>query len=79
MDKSGNGRDSMRKRTNNRCHDCAGPLPADPVIVNIDGETHPFDCRNCAAGFLVGNEVPFDELFTGACEYQRRRRERERK
>ena len=78
MNKAGNGRDSMRKSTEDRCHDCARPLPTDPVIVIVDGETHPFDCRNCAAGFLVGDEVLF-EWFTGACEYQGRRQGQERK
>ncbi len=78
MDKKHLGGASRRASSERRCHDCAGPLPPDPVFAIVDGETHPFDCRNCAAGFLVGDEVPF-EWFTGACEYQRRRRERERK
>ena len=75
MDKAGNGRDSMKESTEGRCHDCAGPLPPDPVFAIVDGETHPFDCRNCAAGFLVGDEVPF-EWFTGTCDYQRQGQER---
>lgn len=78
MDKKHQGVASRRARSERRCHDCAGALPADPVVVFVDGETHPFDCRNCAAGFLVGDEVPF-EWFTGACDYQRRRQGQERK
>lgn len=78
MDKAGNGRVSMRESTEGRCHDCAGPLPTDPVIVIVDGETHPFGCESCAAGFLAGHLCLCDCFEGPWCKCQPKQRSSER-
>ncbi|MGV8943337.1 heavy metal translocating P-type ATPase [Thermomonas sp.] len=38
----------MNANANRACHHCGEPLPSQPVIATLDGQSHPFCCAGCS-------------------------------